>query len=457
MDTANRSINGPSTRGLVTKQRSVVWPAAVLLYSTLLPPEVRLEIGGLEFYAYRIVLFAVMPFVLIELTRVRLRFVFVDYLVLFSAFWTLLGMVLRYGLAEGLESGGALSFDLVSAYSVGRAYLRSPQLLARVLLLGLPGLVVTGIMLAVESLSHQLIVRPFLGSLLGTESDTAILRQEVRIGLLRAYGPFPHPILGGVQMTSFIPLFGLAVQTSARQRLGIIAATLGFFSLSSAAISGLLFNYFFLAYDWVVRALKIVTWRRFIYFSILLMAVVELGSKSGLISVIYRYFTFDAQTGFYRTLIWQFGIENVVQNPWFGLGFEDWVRPDWMHSASIDAHWLLQAMQFGLPAGLSLVLAVVWTVFKLGQRSKSIEAGQTRNSCVGVTISLTTLTLLLFTVALWGNSYAWFVMLLGCGASFSHMRLDLSTTKNVKAVIRSAPLGSMRVNPQAGGDPVKPT
>lgn len=386
----------------------------LLLYSILLPLEAVIVVDQFRLYAYRIILFLLFPWVVSQLMRGKIRFGLADVGITTIAIWMTVAMSARYGLADGLERGGVQGFDLFTAYMVGRCCLRSPTAFRRLLVLALPGVLITGVVLAVESVSGVLIERPFFAALFGRpveEAGTIILEQ--RLGLMRAYGPFPHPILGGLQMLSFLPLFAMALKRSAPRNAGIAGSLLGLFALSSAAFISFALNIALLLFDWAQKRVRELTWP--LGFVVLLTggAVIHFISQNGIFVVINRYLLLDPATGAYRMLIWQEAADDVANSPWFGIGFEQWTRPSWMVSSSIDAHWLLSAVRFGLPVAILLGIVTLSSIFSVARAAGHSRGRDDRDLFVALAITLGSLSLMMFTVTLWSNSYAWFVMLLG--------------------------------------------
>ena len=67
----------------------------------------------------------------------------------------------------------------------------------------------------------------------------------------------------------------------------------------------------------------------------LYVGTVIAGTRSP-IAIIATGFTIDSWTGYYRLLIWQYGLENVYANPIVGIGLAEWTRPWWMPAATVD-------------------------------------------------------------------------------------------------------------------------
>jgi hypothetical protein len=123
------------------------------------------------------------------------------------------------------------------------------------------------------------------------------------------------------------------------------------------------------------------------------------------------YLTFSPATADNRLVIWEYASKDVERNPIWGIGFNDWSRPHWMPSSSMDAFWLVTAVQGGLPAALCLMSGVIL-----------LAAGVSRNEASDRRVRRTwlilifSLTVAAFTVHFWTTLYAFFFFLLGIGA-----------------------------------------
>lgn len=423
-----RAVRQPSRMGSSSVRRSKrlglgIWPALVVMYASLLPEDAHIQIGDFRLFAYRLALFFVLPFTLGAILKARIKLGLADAAVLFAALWISLAMCLRHGLETGLERGGVLTFDLLSAYWIGRCYLRTPVSFHRALVWMVPGLVVVAGAMLIESVRGSLIVRPTFAAIFGTEllQSQAIVTEQ-RLGLTRAYGPFPHPILGGLYMTAFIPLFALGLRSLRMKTIGLTAACFGLFALSSAAFISFFLCWALITYDKIQRTIRDLSWPPFLLAIAVLAVVLHFTSQSGIFSIIIRYLAIDPSTGYYRVLIWDYGLQNIQQNPWFGLGFDEWFRPAWMRGSSIDAHWLALAIQSGVPASMSLLAATVLVVFQTSHAASLARAKAVRNLSVGLAICLVVHTITMFSVTLWAGPLSWFHVLLGSAAGLSRVQ-----------------------------------
>lgn len=410
--------------------QSAIWPIVLVIYATLLPREIKLEIGALSLFADRIALIIVLPYILRKLMDGAIRFILPDALVLAAALWMIFAMVMHYGLSQGLQRGGSLALDSTLSYYLARISFRSLQDIRKVLILIAPGLFLTGFAMMIESITHQRIIQPFAQQIFGRLSDylggemAGFQEREpgVRLGLMRAQGPFPHAIHAGLYLAVCVPLYLTSGIRGWPRHLGHIAGLFSFFSVSSAALLALVLSYLLVAFDKLQHLVRELSWTLLIGATSLFLLLVQMTSNSGVPMLIGRYLTFDPATAYYRQLIWRYGMESVWANPWTGIGFAGYERPIWMISESIDSHWLLLAVRFGILPAAALLMATVMALVALSRASMTAPPPDQR-FYRGIAVSLFVMALSMFTVALWGSIQCWFNILLGaCVACALHGR-----------------------------------
>jgi O-antigen ligase len=404
-----------------------IWPIVLVIYATLLPREISIHVGENFIYMDRLALLLTMPWVLLNLWRGAIRFVLPDWLVLFTAIWMVISLWVVHGFERALVSGLSFSFDAVSGYYLARVAFRSLADMRRALILCAPAFFVVGLSLAAESLSHHVLVRPFFASIFGglhyfsgTENIDDVLRVDVRHGLMRAYGPWIHPIEAGLHMSTLLAIYWKSGIRGWPFWLAIAAAWMSIFSVSSsalitlAAITGALF------YDWLTTRVRELTWPLLLSGMLVTVLIISVASNSGIVPLLIRFITLDPATGYFRIAIWQYGSLSVAAHPWFGIGFDAYRRPDWMLTSSIDTHWLLYAVRYGLPAAISLFLTCLVAIGGMVRAEKMAnrsDAGFYR----GIVMSLVALVVMGFTVSFQGGTLTWFTILLGgCVACAQH-------------------------------------
>ena len=142
--------------------------------------------------------------------------------------------------------------------------------------------------------------------------------------------------------------------------------------------------------------------------------VIQFGSNLGAVKFFISHFTFDPQTGWYRVAIWDFGTASVLNYPLLGIGLNDWARPRWMASDSVDNFWLLTAMRYGIPSVILLFASCIWMVLSI-VRTKSSDSSI--EICrLAYLICMTTFFFVGVTIHFSHAIYAWFMFVLGSGA-----------------------------------------
>jgi O-antigen ligase len=379
-----------------SRRPTALIPLLVVFYSfLLLPPEVEINVFGVNLPSYRqALLLMAVPALRMILNNRRGSVSPIDIVVMIMGFWIMLSFMTIYGFGSGIIRGAGIVTDTVLIYMIARACIRAPDELRYFLILCLPGLMFAGGSLAVESLSGQLLLRPMFQSIFGNIESFAggeatgalFLEHEYRIGMLRAYGPFPHPILAGAVMVGFLPLYYFSGLRSWPYFFGVAIAFTGFFSLSSAAFLGLMMSIAAIAVNHVKPYVPKISWWTLVSMLVLLAGAVHVSTKNGIVPVLARM-TLTPATAEYRTLIWEYGSASVAKNPWFGIGYKQWDRLSWMAGDSVDAHFLLLAMRHGLNVPVLFLAGIIYGMIKLGTIMPSLTP-RDRTLMLGLNITM---------------------------------------------------------------------
>ncbi|WP_340588364.1 O-antigen ligase family protein [Erythrobacter alti] len=397
------AVSAASTSG-----GKAIFLAVALIYSLLLPPQTHLNLGGFVLPPYRLLLIPATIFIIRELLTGRTRFRSPDMLVVIAVLWIGIALINTMGMNRMAPGAGAQFIDIALAYFLARTTIKSPRDMRLLLIYSVPGLFLAAMSIIAESVSHRIIVQSFAGSLLG---GGFLGENTVRLGLLRAPGPFPHAILAGLFLSSFLPLFFLSRLRGMPRFLGILAALASFFTVSSAAILALVVGLVLLGYDWITRVVDFLTWRIFLIFAGITFFVLEFATQGGAISIISRVAALNSWNAFYRTLIWRYGSESVQNYPIFGIGYNEWVRPMWMTS-SVDNFWLMLAMQYGLITPIALLVAVLIATVTVARSSPHLNEADLMMKR-GVAMALVIFTFGIYSVSVWLSAQVWYFMLLG--------------------------------------------
>lgn len=396
------------------------WIPVLVFVSLLLTPEARLDLGGFQLYPYRLAFFASLPFTALRVARRPIRLGFTDLLFISSACLMFLATAVHYTVDVAFKTGAANMLDMLLAYLTGRVYFRSTLDIRRFLYRVSPLLAGVAVMMALESITHQYIVRPFVSAVTG-HSSAAFLAQiyEIRNGFLRATGPFMHPITAGLFFGTLAPLYATA-DLPKRRWWGLISCVGGIFGWSSAGIASILVGILLAVYQNLQPKLR-TGWPVVVFTLVVMMVLVEALTESGIIRFIIRYGSLNPQTGYFRLAIWEYGSASVAKSPWFGIGFESYERPSWMKTASVDNYWLLHAMRYGIPGFALMFVGVIFAITRLSLAKRDGQLGAVHGHVleVGLCISLSVTYFSLASVAPWGADLAWIIILTGAAVGLT--------------------------------------
>jgi hypothetical protein len=403
-----------------------VLPVLILAIGVLLPVEVRLNLAGQTVYGYRMAWMACAPWIISQILRGKFSFRFIDVMIIVAASWIALSFTVVEGVEKGLPAGAAFGLDVLLPYLISRQSIRNLNDFRFLLIVLAPILFGIAALMALESVSHVRFIRSgaqsVFGSLGAAEYGDVAFRSggiDTRYGLMRAMGPFSHPILAGTFFAGILPLYYFSRLRGWPYFVGMAAGVGAAFSISSAAFLGVIVFVILAVVDRLRNLVTFFTWPMFLSIVAVLAAAAQALSPSGLIAVLIRL-TVNPATGYYRMLIWEYGAKMVERRPIFGSGYASFEGLHWMGD-SVDTIWLLLAIRNGLPAALLLGLAVVLAIIGL-----SLAASRTRlqdqTSLIGIAVSLSIFFLIGFTVSFFGGILIWFVMVLGVGVSLGQFR-----------------------------------
>jgi hypothetical protein len=416
---------------VTSSRRFPRWPVLLFLLSITVP--VFFWIGPLRLSPYRLfLLVAVIPLLAGLLLGRCGRILAGDVLVLAFSAWVAASLFYNHGTLAS-EFAGVTFIETVGPYLLARHYIRSSEDLAA---LGRALSVIVLFLLPAALLEALDITRLYV-DFFAAFAPTFPPFGDVRMGLIRAQTNFEHPILYGVFVASTFSLMAAIPNGSGSGTKGLWAAWTAipatFLSLSVGAYLVLAMQLglatWNLVFSWV-RA----RWKLMIALFVVSYAIVDILSDRTPFEIFIHYLTFNAQTGYWRVHIWNFGLENVVAHPIFGLGLNDWDRPDWMHSASVDNFWLLHAMRYGIPGFVLIAAMYLYSVRTIG---KGIPGAQGEDKQLrALAFSLLGIGVGICTVHLWGGTYAYFMFLLGAGlygaaSPGPGVRTDLTRSRNV--------------------------
>lgn len=386
-------------------------PVLLVLIGIITPIELSPVIGTLHMLPHRV---AILMFIFPAIKRVfgskTAKPAIYDYLFVAFNSWMLFVFMAHMDFQPGLQYGGSLVVESLGGYLIARAYIRTHDDFMATLNVLFKCVCFVGLLAAPEAFTGNHYIHTTLKAIGGIAPSAS---DEVRWGLHRSYATFNHPILYGAFCASILAMVWTTeprVPMKIAKLLSVFGAT--FFGLSSAPLNSLvvqaLLGGLHKATAKFPNRMKILG-MGFVFLYIILALV---GDRSPIASIVSRI-TIDPQTGFYRTLIWGFGLDNVWAHPWFGLGLDDWVRPEWMHSDSVDAYWLIVTMQQGIPAIVLLIGAIWFLIAAVHKRGPGQRPKAEQRASIGWTLSFVAFSLAGCTVHYWDSTHTYLFFLLG--------------------------------------------
>lgn len=391
-------------------------PIPLVIYLALLVLPLRFFVGPVQMTGLRLFLLMMAPVLLYRMAAGQAgRLIGPDMVILAFPLWVGVSMAVNSP-ANAVEQAGMAGIEMTASYFLARCLIRDVNTLRRVIASIVLLLALFLPIALLESVTGRPAWIEMLGSIPGLAS-VDILSIPQRLGLERVQGPFAHPIHFGLFAASLGSLCWLGMEGAWNiiQRFSalLIITAMTFLSLSSGALLCLLVQLALLAWAGLLTPVK----GKWLWLAALLVGAyvaVDLLSNRTPIRVFFSYATFSAHNAYWRGLIFEWGLFNIGQNPLYGLGLRDWVRPHFMYSGSMDNFWLVNAVRHGLPGFGLLALLWVWGVVRVAVRCTGSDPISAQINQAWV-ICMVALTLALCTVHVWTAIYSYIFFLLGAG------------------------------------------
>jgi hypothetical protein len=399
-------------------------PVPVVLYLLCVVIPIWFNAGPLLMSTLRLFLLVMIVPVMIRLLMGAYgRVIVTDWLFVFHTAW----MIVALGVTSPeyvVSQVGSVGMEFLGGYAIGRAYVRTPEVflaLCRALALIVFCLLPFAIY---ETQTGRPPIADWINSLPGIRS-VEIVNTDRRLGLERVQGPFAHPIHFGLFCSvtfslTFVALKGVVGNTR-RWIIATIVAATGFLGLSSGAWLAIILQIALIAWATVFDRIR---WRWWLLLGLFALAyvVIDIFSNRTPIRVFMSYATFSPHTAYWRSLIFEWGFANVIgraadgipASPLFGIGMNDWIRPAFMYTNSVDNFWLVQAMRYGIPGFLLLAIGYAIVIARVMRRDFTSDPvlAQIRRAWV---FTLLGLTFTLCTVHVWGSVYSFIFFIFAAG------------------------------------------
>lgn len=387
--------------------------AAAFMIATVFPAYMNL--GPVFMTPARAILLVSLPFLLLRLVSGNYgKILLTDILILAMIVWMSIAM-LKNSPQQALSYSAIQWASTIGAYLIGRATIRSvDDFRAFVRLMGWILAILLPMALYETVSSHPLLPQLFtkIPGVLSIED----VNYERRMGLDRAQVVFSHPIHFGFYCSLFVGLAFVAFYGVVDRKKRMVLVGLSLFNSITAMSSGPLLSAFvqigLIAYGYFTFRFAF-QWKLVLMVGAAMYVVLELASPYPALYEISKRLALNSGTASYRALIFEYGMGQVAKTPIFGVGLNDWERPFWM-LPTIDNHWLLLAVQCGLPAFLFFFGAIVNSMSRVGG-GKFRKGSDLYYIRLSWNVVLTSAMITMSTVALFGEITGVIFFILGAG------------------------------------------
>jgi hypothetical protein len=328
---------------------------ALIFVGFLVPDDISLFIGDIRLPIIRLmILLLMLPAAVGFLNHRGGRLHTFDIAFFAFVLWTVM-CIIGYRGAGGIQEAGVYGVEWGVTYVVAVAFAKTMGRLRAILNALILIVMVLGLFAMAEALTNTPYMANFGRQVMGI--PPLIPSELPRLGMMRARTVFSHPILYGVFAASMISFAWYLTPNLVLRMVktgGVAVAT--FFSLSAGGLAVMAIQLMAIAGDIGSKGIP----QRFKLITLgltLVLVFVHFAAESGVYRLV-QLITLDGGSAFYRTLIWEHGIDDVMRNPLFGLRPETWTRLYWM-PLSIDNFWLAQAMRGGIPSVVFFFTALI--------------------------------------------------------------------------------------------------
>ena len=403
----------------------VVW-----LYLIVVMTPLFFTLGPLTMTPLRSVLLVMVPILLVRLLSGKLGQIFAtDIFFILHLAWGAVALVVNNP-DQVVQQIGSVGIEFIGGYLVGRGYIRTrADFIALCKAVGL--LVAFMLPFAIyETLTGNPIIITTLNKLPGLRA-VGNVAAEKRMGLERAQGVFTNPIHFGLFCSSAFSLTLVALKnvlpTPRRLAIGVAVAGCVFFSLSSGALLPIIMQSFLII--WAASFCKIKfdrPWTVLLILCAIFYVVIDMLSNRTPLEVFFSYATFSSHNAYWRGIIFQWGMKSVWTYPWTGIGLNDWERPWFMYSGSMDNFWLVMAVRYGIPGFVLLAWGYFLGVWGVARRRFAADPAlsQLRQAWMFTIVGLT---FTLCTVHIWTSVYSFVFFVFGSGIWFIRAELNYPT------------------------------
>lgn len=400
------------------------WQIWAFLLVMMLPHTIAFYAGPVLITSFRLVMIILAVPIIIKLTGKQVKMATPDFLLLAFSAWTVLCIMINYpGGGADVEKAGQFLLEVTLPFLLARAFFSDLAQIEKVIKILF---VITAIALVLaipEAVSHQKPIIELTSKITGIGLGFYYDGTDIRMGLRRAQAFFENPILYGIFCATGASLIWYTEQRMpVRLAKLVVIAAATFFSASSAPLLLMMTQFLMIAIETATRNMRnrvaIITVTASTFFLAL-----QVFTKSGPLGIIINYMTFNQASSYARVLIWNWGMQNIVKHPIFGLIVEDWERAPFM-GVSIDNFWIFTGIISGF-VGWGLLIFTVIAVFRRFNRIPIKQlAPREVNLRRAWSIMMLAFAFTGFSVMFFGKLQPYFYFMLGLGSAAANIYLS---------------------------------
>lgn len=370
-----------------------------------------------------------------------------DILLPLYGIWVIIALVAVHGF-EQIDFGGIAFVEVVGAYLIGRVLVRDLDTFKFMLRLLMWCLAILFPLVIYELLTQRMLFTEIFGGVFDVPQRSPSAR--TRLNLQRIQTVFDHPILFGLFCSMLFGNAYIYFRNSPFKRFVVMGfiAMMTLFSLSSAPLLALALQLGLIVWGIMTKD----NFKLFLGLAVFFYITIDLLSNRTPITIMIDMLVFEAGTAWTRVITFRYAQPVVLDNPIFGIGFNDWPRPHWL-VASVDNYWLLTAMRYGLVGLVLLAAAFLVHVYQVSVAKITDE--ETRRFRLGYTIVLAGIIFTIVTVHIWGGLLSLVFMYIGAGRWFTDPTLKLDQEADETAETEIKPVNTRRYTRFADGPPSK--
>lgn len=437
MDVPGNGVTGGHSLSIVTT-----------LYLLMIMTPLVFAVGGIALSPVRVILLILIIPLMINLISGQYGRLRIPDIMLFSyVLWQGVSISYWHG-TQAIQFVGSTGIEAIGGYLVARATIRSVadfEALARVY--GLFALVTVPFAAYEAFTGHRLILEIF-DKIPGTNAYNSSTGEQ-RLGFYRGQVNFTHTIHYGIFVAMAFSMSFLVVKPYVSPTWGWIRSVAigfgAFFSLSSGGFLVFVLQAGLIGWRWLARGIQ-APWKVFIGLFASFYLIIEVLSDRTAFMVLLTMAAFSSHNAYWRTILFDYAMQNVADSPLVGVGLNDWDRPAWIKHPSLDNFWAYIMLVYGVPAFIFLSLSVLLPVIK-AMRMKIPESNQRLMRCRAAwVLTMTALIFALCTVHVWGKIYSLVFFIFGTGVWFydadEELKAEAAGDGSAAPAAKTGPRGS---------------